>query len=136
MKTNPDLTKQKDILKAISKHQYYSVEQFKKDVVTYIKAIKERRMMCSIHSVSSTGMSRVISFHSCEKSKGGYYYRNYMQFFMTLGYQRTKDHFRIHGCGMDMIFHTNYSNMHTFHRLGFLTKKECEHLAQQTPTVL
>ena len=125
-------------MKGISKVTYYSPEQFIKDVECYIKAIKERRMICIIESVSHSGMSRNMKFHSCEKTKTGFYYRNYYAMFKALGYTavRDRDSFRINGCGMDMVFHTNYSNIHDFKRMGFITETTCKTLAQSTPTVL
>ncbi len=127
-----------NITKSIDKQKYYSEDQFIEDVKMYIKAIKEGRMLNTIHSVSSSGMSRVISFHSCEKNKHGFYYRQYVSLFRALGYSKgnTDYNFRISGCGMDMIFHTNYSNIHLFYNLGFITKIECAKLCQKTPTTL
>lgn len=114
------------------------IKNFISDAKNYIKAIKERRMFCVIHSVSKSGMTRTISFHSCEKSgnKKQYCYRQYYCFFKALGYSKVRDSyfFRIHGCGMDMIFHTNYTIIHYLESLGFINKKQCEKLAQMTPT--
>ena len=131
----------KEIKKSISKLSYYSVEQFIKDAQSYVKAITERRMICIIKKVSSSGMSRNIKFYSCESSNyenNQSYYRNYMQFFIALGFSEVKDTdtFRIGGCGMDMIFHTNYTIIHRLHRFGFISKQDCDNLAQQTPVVL
>lgn len=125
-----NIAKDKELTKRINSQNYYEVSMFISDVQTYIKAIKQRRMFCIIDSVSSSGMSRNIHFHSFEKK----YYRQYWTLFKVLGYTETKNNsFRISGCGMDMIFHTNYSNIHTFYRLGFIDKKTCERLAQMTP---
>ena len=117
---------------------YMSYESFIKECLQYIKAIKERRMVCHIHRVSSSGMSRTLAFHSCEKNRktNDFWYSNYFSLFTALGYTRAGDVFRVHGCGMDMVFHTNYSNIHTFEGLGIINKKQCERLAQMTPTVL
>ncbi len=125
----------KEIQKNIKKLRYYSDEHFFNDVKTYISAIKTGRMLCIIDKVRASGMSRTITFKSCEKSgkKGSNYFRNYNCLFIALGYSEAGDYFRINGCGMDMIFYTNYSNIHDFKRLGFLTEKECEKLAQMTP---
>ena len=136
----------KEILKGISKLKYYTVENFISDAKDYIKAISEYRMLCVIEKVSSSGMSRNIKFHSCEQSgkdktateSRTFYYRQYRCLFIALGYTEVKnsDSFRIGGCGMDMVFHTNYSIIHRLHRLEFLDKSECDKLAQKTPTVL
>lgn len=130
----------KDIQKNISKLRYYSADQFAADAVRYIAAIKSRRMICNIGSVSSSGMSRTIKFLAPEKNTKlkNYSYLNFFCMFKALGYteSRSKDHyFTISGCGMDMIFHTNYTIIHRLHRLGFISKTECSRLAQETPTV-
>lgn len=122
----------KSIQKGMGNVSHYSNTDFLRDAKTYLKAIKENRMLCIIKSVSASGMSRVINFHSFEKT----YYIQYYCFFKALGYQSTNDGFRIHGCGMDMVFNTNYNIVHTLHRLGFISKKECDILAQKTPTKL
>jgi hypothetical protein len=84
-------------------------------------------------------MSRTIKFLSCEKTKTGFYYSNYNCLFDVLGFTPAKGndfYFRIGGCGMDMIFHTNYTIIHRLHRLGLINKKDCERLAQMTPSVI
>jgi len=119
--------------------EYYSLEDFVEDAVSYIKAIKSGRMLCIIHSVSNSGMSRVLSFKACEKSKTGYNYRQFAFMFKVLGYTETKKYssqFRVSGCGMDMVFHTNYSIIHDLYRMGLINKKECSTLSQKTPVVL
>lgn len=143
MKTNQQLIEainaDKDIQKAIKKMVYGpSNEDIIRNAVQYIKAIKEGRMCCVIHKVSSSGMSRNISFHECDGKRGKYHYYNFNLFFLLMGYTQVRNEFsfRIGGCGMDMIFHTNYTIIHRLYRLGFITKKQCEELAQMTPTVL
>ena len=116
-----------------------SPERFIEHAKRYIKAIKEHRMICSIGSVSASGMSRTIKF--LEVSKGGknrYNLLNFYEFFKIMGYSLVKDsdYFRIGGCGMDMIFNTNYTIMHDLKRLGFITDEECRTLAQKTPSVV
>ena len=122
--------------KAILVNSYYSENQFISDCKTYIKAVKEGRMLCNIVSVSSSGMSRTINFRSCEKSPNGYYFRNYYALFKSLGYTEKKHGFLISGCGMDMIFHTNYSIITRLYHLGFIDKKQADVLRQKTPTVI
>ena len=129
----------KELSKAIKSNNYASIESFIYDAKTYVKAIKENRMICRIGSVSKTGMSRTLKFNSCERNKynKSFYHRQYIMFFELLGYKVDDKGFtRIHGCGMDMIFHTNYTIIHKLGRLGILTKEEVEILAQRTPTVL
>lgn len=129
------------LLKRIEKQDYYSTDQFFDDAVRYVKAIKEGRVICSIGSVSKSGMSRTIKFLACSRNalQGKYYYMNFFSFFRALGYTETraKDHyFSISGCGMDMIFHTNYTNIHYLHGLSIINKLQCDSLAQHTPTVI
>jgi len=130
-----------DLMNRINKMNYYSVDSFIRDAQRYIKAIKEGRMINSIGHVSASGMSRSIKFVSIEKNNytKGYSMQNYFQFFKALGYNesRGREHyFTIGGCGMDMIFHTNYTNIHRLHRLGFITKNACDSLAQATPSTI
>jgi hypothetical protein len=143
MKTNEtiitNLNKDKTFVKKLNTLRYYSNEQFINDAKRYISAIKQGRMLCNIGSVSNSGMSRTMSFKSCEKSGKRYYYRNYTCLFICLDYSETNDkngYFRIGGCGMDMVFHTNYTIIHMLYRYGFITKNECNSLAQQIPSVL
>lgn len=131
----------KEIMKGINKLNYYSVEQFINDAQRYIKAIKEEKVICSIDSVSSSGMSRTIKFLAPEKRKDNkrYMYLNFFCLFSSLGFSpagKYGDYFRISGCGMDMIFHTNYTIIHRLGRLGMLNKKQVEKLCQETPSVI
>jgi len=134
----------KEVNKRILKMSFYNSEEFYRDGVRYINAIKEGRMICNIDTVSSSGMSRTIKFLSCEKSSGTYRknwynYLNYFAFFKIMGFSpKNKDshYFRIHGCGMDMIFHTNYTIMYRLHDLGFISRKQLELLAQETPPII
>lgn len=119
------------------KLNYYTKDDFISDAYTYIKAIKECRMINVIKSVSASGTSRVIKFTSCEGKNGIYYQRNYNCFFIALGYSEAKkDGFRIYGCGMDMVFHTNYSIIHSLKSMGFISKEDCEVLCQMTPNTI
>ena len=145
MKTTANIIKaienDKVLIKNINSISYYSVESFIDDSKEYINAIKSGRMINSIGSVSSSGMSRTIKFLSCQRNKSGksHYYRQYWCFFNALGFSKARnsnDYFSISGCGMDMIFHTNYTNIHKLYRLGFISKKECEKYAQMTPTTI
>ena len=129
------------LLKNIEKQRYYSIDQFFDDSQRYVKAIKDGRVICSIGSVSRSGMSRTIKFLECSKSQTQprYFYLNFFSFFRMLGYTETRarDHyFTISGCGMDMIFHTNYTNIHYMHNLGIINKSQCESLCQMTPSVI
>jgi len=129
----------KEIIKYINSNEYYNIDRFIADAKRYIKATKEGRMINSIGSVSASGMSRNIKFLSCEKYKHGFNYENYFSFFYSMGYKPTdkrSHYFKIHGCGMDMIFHTNYSIIRTLFYLGFISKTECATLEQKTPNTI
>lgn len=127
-----------EIAKNIAKLNYYDEKQFIQDAKTYIKAIKERRMLCVIKSVSASGMSRILKFNSCEVGKNGANYRQYSCLFIALGFSevKNKDAFRVHGCGMDMVFDTNYRIIHMLKRIGLIDDQECRELAQLTPVIL
>jgi len=129
--------KKSELEKAIEKVGHYSLDQFEKTAIQYTNAIQEGRMFCVIESVSKSGMSRNLKFISSEKSDTRFWFSNYFAFFKALGFTPVKDGsaFRIGGCGMDMVFHTNYSICHKLESLGYITKEACDKLAQQTPTV-
>ena len=114
--------------KEIKKIEYFD---FYDNAQRYIKAIKQGRMICSIDTVSRSGMSRTLKFMEFQKSN----IYNFHAFFIALKFNQVKnsDYFRVYGCGMDMVFHTNYSIIHRLYRLGFLGYDECEKLAQLTP---
>jgi len=137
-----NVSNDKEIVKLIAKKlNHYTVEQFVSDAQSYIKAIREGRMINSIGSVSASGMSRTIKFLSCEryKDEANYNYRQYWAFFTALGHSEARNkngYFSISGCGMDMVFHTNYSIIHKLKSLSFITEDECRTLAQRTPTTI
>jgi len=123
-------------LSTVNEYGSNEVIQFIDSAKRYIKAIKENRMICLIDTVSASGMSRTMKFISCEKSNKTFYYSNYYKMFKQLGYKpvnKNSNYFKIHGCGMDMVFATNYNIIHDFYRLGLITKKECDKLCQMTP---
>ena len=129
----------KEIMKAINSNNYYTAEHFVSDAKQYIAATKERRMICIIKSVSASGMSRNLKFLSAEgKTKREIYHRQYINLFIALGYKEVDNSgtFRISGCGMDMVFNTNYNIIHDLKRLGFISDEECRKLAQITPNNL
>ena len=142
-----NIANDKEIQKSAKKMNHpLTNEEFYNTSLNYISAIKEGRMLCIIPKVSASGMSRQIKFHSFEIYGNGTtknsqqvgYYRQYWSLFKMLGYREVKnsDAFSIGGCGMDMIFHTNYTIIHRLKRLGFITDDDCRVLAQMTPTVL
>lgn len=130
------ITLSKEVLKAIAKNEYYSTDQFINDAQKWIEAIKEGRVICTVASVSKSGMSRKLKFLSCEPSNGRFYYRQFNIMLECLGFKFDRKSWAItvNGCGMDMIFHTNYTIMYNFKSMGIITESECSSLAQMTPT--
>ena len=126
-------------LSNVQKYGSSEVDQFTQSAKRYIKAIKQGRVICNIESVSSSGMSRNLKFMECNGNiKKGFHFANFFKLFKDLGFKtgRNSNAFRVSGCGMDMVFHTNYTIIHQLHQLGFITKKECSVLAQKTPNVI
>lgn len=126
-------------LSNVEKYGSSEVSDFIRNAKRYIKAIKQGRVICNIESVSASGMSRNLKFLECSGSiKSGFNYLNFYSLFSDLGFTKVKNSysFRVSGCGMDMVFHTNYTIINDLQRLGFLTKKEASILAQKTPSVI
>lgn len=129
----------KEIQKALKKLSYSTEEDFYNSAIRYIEAVRKNRIICSIASVSRSGMSRQIKFIEASHGEKRTNWLNFYILFKCLGYTEARgnrDYFTISGCGMDMIFHTNYTNIHRLGRLGFLTPEEVQNLAQNTPPVI
>lgn len=129
----------KELQKNISKIRHFTNEDFYRDALRYIKAIKEGRMFAVITSVSASGISRNIKYIECEKGEKRYCFNNFNTLFVALGFKKSRsnsDFFLIRGCGMDMNIYTNYQIIQRFHRLGFLTKKQCDILCQEKPNLV
>jgi len=126
------------IARRLKGEKYVSPESLADDAVRYLAAIKERRMVCVIPSVSRSGMSRTFTFHEVARHKPGEYgVCNFWSLFRFIGgYPSKEGRFRINGCGMDMIFHVNYEMVHALHCLGACSGPEAEVLAQRKPPVL
>jgi len=139
---NLNIEKINEYIKGYNKKNDYKIDAntFIDNAKRYVKAIKENRMICSIGLVSKSGMSRTIKFVELAKSDDSdrHHLYNFYQFFDVLGYTKIKDsdYFRIGGCGMDMIFNTNYNIIHNLKRMGFITDDECRTLSQNTPSVI
>lgn len=108
-------------------------QMFEREAKQYISAIEQGRMICFIHSVSRSGMTRYMSFKAYAKS---FYYKGFNQFISSLlGIKLNKQcKLIVEGCGMDMVFNTNYEVINALQRIGYLSKKRAEKLAQKTPT--
>ena len=130
----------KQLLNRINEQGYgeeaENIANFIMNAERYLKAIKERRMVNVIASVSKSGMSRTFKFNEVAKSGGCF---NFYSLFVMLGHPKARGnsgYFSVRGCGMDMIFHTNYCNIRTLKRLGFISSKQCSVLEQMTPATL
>ena len=124
----------KEMIKRLENETYYTQEYFIQDCKEYIKAVKEGRMLYLVDTVSNTGMNRTLIIKSCEKNKRtkDFYYRNYTFLFKILGYSLSKDYnIKVSGCGMNMLFATNYDIIHTFKNIGLINSKVCDVLAQK-----
>ena len=123
----------KEMLKAIDNMDYYTQEDFIRDSNIYIKALKSGRLQYRVTNVSKSGMSRDILISSYEGSMNKGYYRNYTFMLEVLGYKfasKYSSEIKISGCGMNMLFATNYNIIHTFKRIGLINQKSCDVLAQ------
>jgi hypothetical protein len=136
-----NISSNKEIQKSIKKVSLFSNDDFYENAVRYINAVRENRIICAIGSVSRSGMSRTIKFmessHNKETNRTNWY--NFQSFFKAIGYKNSKSdysYFTVNGCGMDMIFHTNYSIIHQLGNLEFLDKEEVQKLAQNTPPII
>lgn len=127
----------KELQKNFKKLYNFTSEDFVINAERYIKACRENRIFCIIHSVSKSGMSRKLSFNEANfNNEKRCNFLNFTALFTALGYSdRNKDgQFTVNGCGMDMVFYTNYSIIHSLYNLGMITKEECDTLSQNTPT--
>ena len=124
----------KEMIKNISKNEYYSQEDFIKDCKCYIKALKSGRLQYTVTNVSKSGMSRDIFIQSYEGTMTKGHFRTYFGMLKVFGYKEASKYssdIRVGGCGMNMLFATNYNICHDLKRIGLITKKECELLCQK-----
>ena len=129
-----NITLSKETEKRLSKEEYYTKEMLLDDTQDYIKALKEGRLQYLVMNVSSNGMSRSILIQSCEQNKtnNNFYFRQYTRMFEMLGYKLNKDYYlKVSGCGMNMLFATNYYLIQTFKNMNIITENEAEILAQK-----
>lgn len=128
------ITLSNEITKTISNEKYYSEEAFISDAKTYLAAVKSGRIQYTVTHVSSSGMSRNISINSYEGKMTKGYYRNYFAMLRVMGYKSADKYshdIRVGGCGMNMLFATNYNIIRSFYHMGFINKATCNILAQK-----
>ena len=122
----------KEVLKNLAKNQYYTEDNFCKDIETFITAIQNGRLITEVISVSRSGMSRTIMIEAFEGDYKNGYYRNFIGMFRILGEKVTKEgYIKVSGCGMDMVFHLKYQTLLSFENMGFLQKGEALKLANK-----
>ena len=129
-----NITLSKETEKRLSKEEYYTKEMLLDDIQDYIKALKEGRLQYIVMNVSSNGMNRTIFIQSCEQSKtnNSFYFRQYSRMFEMLNYKLDKDYnIRVSGCGMNMLFATNYYLIQTFKSMNIISAAEADILAQK-----
>lgn len=103
---------------------FLASEDGKRNAERFIKALKEERILCSVQSVSKSGMSRVIAFREIAKCGKKFTILQFDWFLEQLGYTAKNDGISVGGCGMDMIFHTLYSVAGTLKANGFKVPKD------------
>lgn len=121
-------------MKIINGMSHYDVVDFVKDATAYIKAVESGRILYDVTHVASSGMSRNIKIRSFEGNTKKGYYRNYNGFLEALGQTMVKNEFstvRVSGCGMNMLFHTNYTIIRTLRAFGMLTAAKSAILEQR-----
>lgn len=110
--------------------KYLQSEEGKMNAERFLKAVREHRLLCTVKRVSSSGMSRVISFHEVvwnEDRKR----MQLLQFNWFLGqmgwtYSDKDNAIRVGGCGMDMIYHVLYSTVDNLRYYGFEVEPRLE----------
>ena len=114
----------KTVIKRIEANKYYSEESFVKDCKTYIKAVQAGRALFRVTHVSTSGMSRNISITSFEGKMSKGYFRQYASMLEVMGFNLTnRFEVKVSGCGMDMVWNTNYNIVNMIKSYGIITKK-------------
>lgn len=124
----------KEMFKNISIVEYYTEEDFIKDCKCYIKALKSGRLQYTVTHVSNSGMSRNIFIQSYEGTMTKGHFRTYFSMLQVLGYKfasKYSSDIKIGGCGMNMLFATNYNICHDFNLMGLINDAECKILSQK-----
>jgi len=136
------ITEKKNLQRFLAREKYATAEGLAHDCLRYASACRDGRLLCNIESVSASGMSRVLAFYEVAKldqplnDGRKFCLLNFHQLFRALGYTRSGDGFRVSGCGMDMVFATNYEIIHSLAALGAVSDAEAKKLAQITPPYL
>ena len=124
----------KEIEKNLYKMEYYTKDDFVNDCKCYIKALKSGLLQYRVTNVSKSGMSRDIFIQSYEGTMTQGYFRTYFNMLLVLGYKEASKYsndIKVNGCGMNMLFATNYDIVRDFKIMGFIKDKECKLLSQK-----
>ena len=79
----------KEVLKNLN--EYYTKDDFYKDIESFITALQDGRLITEIISVSRSGMSSEIMVKASVGDYKNGYYRNFIGMFHTLGEKVTKE---------------------------------------------
>ena len=115
----------KEVLKNLSKNEYYTKDDFYKDIESFITALQDGRLITEVISVSRSGMSHTIMVEAFEGDYKNGYYRNFIGMFRTLGEKVTKEgYIKVSGYGINMVFSLKNQTLLSFENMGFLQKGE------------
>ena len=102
----------KEMKARIERMDSYDLEHYQYDYKRLVKALKEGRLLVSVISVATSGMSRTLRVFELSKSKGRnkYYFANFYLLFKAhdFNFVKSTNDIRVYGCGMDMVFATLY----------------------------
>lgn len=133
--TAEQMQKLDEYVRANNSNPYYDAKDFIRDVENYIRSIQNRTLLCNIYSVSKSGMTRWMRFSYVHKDGRGISFVSLMM--ETLGWTQNRDLCsKVSGCGMDMVFHCNYTTVWRIHSLGLITRKAAGKLSQMNPQLV
>lgn len=105
-----------------------SLDEFNSSATRYLKASRQKRLMCVVDSVSRSGISRNIKI--IEQVKGNVL--NFTTLLDVLGFTCVNYYyFRVSN-----VFDAHYRVIYKLYKLGYITKKTCDSLTQHTPHTL
>jgi hypothetical protein len=135
--------KQKELLtkKVIEHIKKYddslTVEYIVNEMKDYSKASAEGRVFCVIDSVSKSGMSKTLLFYMMKKEKYSkkYHVRPFYSLMRFCGYKQNQrtGYFRVHGTGLDLVYHTHSELIDTCAYYNIITKDEARLLKREVP---
>ena len=118
---------------------YCTIDEFVADASRYIAAVADGRLICANLVASKSGMSRSFSLVELTKQTKGVrsHLCSFYSLLNTLGYSiDSRTHaIRVRGCGMNMIWHTNYDIIRQLASMGLMNKTKAGRLSQLTPHI-